>query len=75
MMAVKKWIESDAATAVHMAHAAIEAAGMNVRVNVAGLADKDSAQRQVEELKALQAGASALTKSILAEVEKRATLA
>ena len=66
---------SDAATAVHMARAAIESAGMNVRINAAGLEDKASAQRQVQELKELRVRAAALAEQILAEVEKRAVLA
>ena len=66
---------SDAATAAHMARTAIEAAGMNVRVNAVGLDDEESARRQVEELKELRSRAAALTDQILAEVEKRAALA
>ena len=66
---------SDAATAVHMARAAIESAGMNVRVNTAGLEDKASAERQVQELKELRMRAAALTEQILADIEKRAALA
>ncbi len=66
---------SDAATAVHMARAAIESAGMNVRVNAAGLEDKASAERQAQELKELRMRAAALAEQILAEIEKRAALA
>jgi glutamate formiminotransferase/formiminotetrahydrofolate cyclodeaminase len=65
---------SDAATAVHMARAAIEAAGMNVRVNAAGLEDKDSAQRQVAALNLLRASTADLANRILEEVEQRASL-
>ncbi len=66
---------SDAATAAHTARAAVEAAGMNVRVNAAGLEDKEQAVRQVTELKDLREHGAALVDQILAEVEKRAVLA
>ena len=66
---------SDAATAAHMARAAIESAGMNVRINAATLSDAEQARRFVEELSALQARGARLMEQTLAEVEKRATLA
>jgi len=66
---------SDAATAVHMARAAIESAGMNVRGNAAGLKDKASAERQVQELKELAMRAGALAEQILGDIEKQATFA
>jgi glutamate formiminotransferase/formiminotetrahydrofolate cyclodeaminase len=66
---------SDAATAVHLARAALESAGMNVRINAAGLADKAGAQRQVRELKDLRVRAMALAEQILADIETRATFA
>jgi glutamate formiminotransferase/formiminotetrahydrofolate cyclodeaminase len=66
---------SDAATAAHMAHAAFESAGMNVRVNAAALGDQDSAGRQIEELNTLRSRATTLTGQILAQVEQRAMLA
>lgn len=65
---------SDAATAAHMARAAVESAGMNVRINAAALDDKESARRQIEQLNALRARAATLLDLSLAEVEKRATL-
>ena len=64
---------SDAASAAHLARAAIEAAGMNVRINAAGLDDKDSARRQIEELKELRARSAALVEQILVAVEKHIT--
>ena len=66
---------SDAATAAHMARAAIESAGMNVRINAATLSDTEQARRFVEELSALQARGALLAEQTLAEVERRATLA
>ncbi len=66
---------SDAASAAHIARAALESAGMNVRINAAGLDDKAQAVRQIEELKELRLRAVAQIDQILAEVDKRATLA
>ena len=66
---------SDAASAAFMARAAIEAAGMNVRINTAALADKNQAQRYVEEWKSIQAQAVLRVEQVLADVEKRAALA
>jgi glutamate formiminotransferase/formiminotetrahydrofolate cyclodeaminase len=66
---------SDAASAAFMARAAIDAAGMNVRINAATLDDKNQAQRYVEEWKNIQAQAMLRVEQVLAEVEKRAQLA
>ncbi len=66
---------SDAASAAFMARAAIDAAGMNVRINAAALEDKSLAQRYVDEWKSIRGQASMRTDQILAEVEKRAALA
>ncbi len=66
---------SDAASAAFMARAAIDAAGMNVRINAATLDDKSQAQRYVDELKNIQAQALLRVDQVLVEVEKRATLA
>jgi glutamate formiminotransferase/formiminotetrahydrofolate cyclodeaminase len=66
---------SDAATAAFMARAAIDAAGMNVRINAATLDDKAQAQRYVEEWKNIQAQAALRVDQVLLEVEKRAQLA
>ncbi|HLF28122.1 MAG TPA: glutamate formimidoyltransferase [Anaerolineae bacterium] len=65
---------SDAASGAYLARAALEAAGMNVRVNAAGLDDADRARRQVEEFNALRAHAAELAERILADVERRAGL-
>ncbi|HTP11756.1 MAG TPA: glutamate formimidoyltransferase [Anaerolineae bacterium] len=66
---------SDAASAAFMARAAIDAAGMNVRINAATLEDKAQAQRYVEEWKNIQAQAMLRVDQVLVEVEKRAQLA
>ena len=66
---------SDAASAAFMARAAIEAAGMNVRINAATLDDKGQAQRYVEEWKNIQAQTMLRVDQVLVEVEKRAQLA
>jgi glutamate formiminotransferase/formiminotetrahydrofolate cyclodeaminase len=66
---------SDAASAAFMARAAIEAAGMNVRINAATLEDKAQAQRFVQEWKNIQAQTMLRVDQVLVEVEKRAQLA
>jgi len=66
---------SDAASAAFMARAAIDAAGMNVRINAATLDDQGQAQRYVEEWRSIQAQALLRVDQALAEVEKRARLA
>jgi glutamate formiminotransferase/formiminotetrahydrofolate cyclodeaminase len=66
---------SDAATALHMARAAIESAGMNVRVNTAALEDKEQARAYIEELNQIRVRATALTEATLTEIDKRTTLA
>ena len=66
---------SDAASAAFMARAAIDAAGMNVRINAASLEDKAAAKRSVEELRTIQSQAADRIEKVLAEVEKRAALA
>ncbi len=66
---------SDAASGAFMARAAIDAAGMNVRINAATLDDQGQAQRYVEEWRSIQAQARLRVEQVLAEVEKRATLA
>jgi glutamate formiminotransferase/formiminotetrahydrofolate cyclodeaminase len=65
---------SDAASGTFMARAAIDAAGMNVRINAATLEDKAQAQRYVEEWRSIQAQALLRVEQVLAEVEKRAAL-
>ena len=66
---------SDAASGAFMARAAIDAAGMNVRINAATLEDKAQAQRYVEEWRSIQAQAMLRVEQVLVEVEKRAALA
>jgi glutamate formiminotransferase/formiminotetrahydrofolate cyclodeaminase len=66
---------SDAASAAFMARAAIDAAGMNVRINAAALDDKVAAKQSVEDLRSVQAQAAKQIEKILGEIEKRATLA
>lgn len=58
-----------------MARAAIDAAGMNIRINAATLDDKAQAQRYVEEWKNIQAQTMLRVDQVLVEVEKRAQLA
>ena len=65
---------SDAATAGHMARAAVEAAGINVRVNIAGLDEREQARQQLEELSELRARAARLSDGILAVIEQRTSL-
>ncbi len=65
---------SDAASAAFMARAAIDAAGMNVRINAATLDDQAHAQRYVDEWKNIQAQGMRRVDQVLAEVEKRAQL-
>ena len=66
---------SDAASAAFMARAAIEAAGMNVRINATSLEDKVLARRCVDEWQSIQTQAASRLEQILNEVEKRAALA
>ena len=66
---------SDAASGAFMARAAIDAAGMNVRINAASLDDKALAQKYVADWKSVQTQAAARIEQILAQVEQRASLA
>jgi glutamate formiminotransferase/formiminotetrahydrofolate cyclodeaminase len=66
---------SDAASAAFMARAAIDAAGMNVRINAASLDDQVRAKQYVDEWKSIRDRAASRIDQILSEVEKRATLA
>src|SRR5512139_2462549 len=66
---------SDAASAAFMARAAIDAAGMNVRINAPTLDDKNQGQRYVEEWKSIHVQALLRIDQVLVEVEKRAQLA
>lgn len=66
---------ADAASAAFMARAAIDAAGMNVRINALSLDDKAQARRCVDEWESIQAQAASRIEQILNEVGKRAALA
>ena len=66
---------SDAASAAFMARAAIDAAGMNVRINAAALEDKKQARRYVDELNLVKSQAATRIEQILQQVEQRASLA
>ncbi len=66
---------SDAASGAFMARAAIDAAGMNVRINAASLDDKAVAQKYVADWKSVQSQAAVRIEQILAQVEQRAALA
>ncbi|HET7378181.1 MAG TPA: cyclodeaminase/cyclohydrolase family protein, partial [Anaerolineae bacterium] len=66
---------SDAASAAIMARAAIDAAGINVRINAASLDDKNLARQTVEKLNDIRSQAAQRIDQILLMVEKRAALA
>ncbi len=66
---------SDAASAAFMARAAVDAAGMNVRVNAASLDDRVQARRYVDEWKSIHDRAAQRIGEILGVVESRAILA
>jgi formiminotetrahydrofolate cyclodeaminase len=61
---------SDAAVGTIMAHAAVQAAALNVKINSVGLQDRSLAQMWIEEVNALEAetaGIAQTTKQIAAE--------
>ncbi len=64
----------DAAAGAHMAQAAIEAAGLNVQVNLSGLEDQPKASELREQMAALQAQGRALVAEVLALARERAGL-
>lgn len=66
---------SDAATAVFMGLAAVEAAAMNVRVNAAGFEDARLAARYQNDIQALVERARDLRQRVIETVEERAGLA
>ncbi len=66
---------SDAASGAFMARAAIDAAGMNVRINAASLDDKALAHQYAAEWQSIQSQAAARIEQIVAQVEQRAALA
>ena len=65
---------TDAAVAAWMARAAVESAGLNVRVNAASLSDPAQARALLEELGALRLRAAGLADQVLATVEQRGKL-
>jgi glutamate formiminotransferase/formiminotetrahydrofolate cyclodeaminase len=64
----------DAAVAGLMARAAVEGAGLNVRVNVASLTDQAQARALLDELAALRARAAQLADQVIASAEQRGQL-
>jgi formiminotetrahydrofolate cyclodeaminase len=62
---------SDGASGAAMAHAALAAAGTNVRINVNSLADKSLGAGLLSELKALEARAAQLEAEIHQTLETR----
>jgi formiminotetrahydrofolate cyclodeaminase len=65
---------TDAAVAAWMARAAVESAGLNVRVNAAALTDQNEARVLLEELRGLRQRAVKLADQILAAADQRARL-
>lgn len=65
---------TDAAVAAWMARAAVEGAGLNVRVNAASLSDQVQARTLLEELGIVRLRAAGLADQILATVEQRCKL-
>ena len=63
---------SDAASAGAMARASLSAAAMNVRINAAGLDDRDLVSVWLEELQRLEARALELEVGLLAAIKERA---
>ena len=63
---------SDACSAVHLAQAAIQSAGLNILVNVKNLADPAPAADLIKGLHEIEAKAVALEKSVTKTVETRA---
>lgn len=65
---------TDAAVAAWMARAAVESAGLNVRINATALTDKDQARVLLEELHGLRQRAAKSADQTLATAEQRAKL-
>jgi len=65
---------TDAAVAGLMARAAVEGAGLNVRVNVASLADQVRARALLDELATLRSRAAQLADQAIASAEQRGRL-
>ena len=62
---------SDGASASAMAHAALTSAGYNVRINLAGLADKTAGQPLLSQLHTLEGKAVKLEKGIQKSIQER----
>jgi glutamate formiminotransferase/formiminotetrahydrofolate cyclodeaminase len=65
---------TDAGSAAHMARAAVECAGLNVRTNAASIADQEAARAWLAELYALRRRAAELEAAITAAVTERGNL-
>jgi len=63
---------SDACSAVHLAQAAIQSAGLNILVNVKNLADPAPAADLIKGLHEIEGKAASLEKSVMKTVETRA---
>ncbi len=62
---------SDAGVAVLAAHAALRSAALNVRINLAGIKDREFVEDRKQQLESLLAGSSEQTEEIYAMVENR----
>ncbi len=65
---------TDAGVAALMARAAVEGAGLNVRVNLAALEGQEQLERMLDEVRQLRARAAELAEGILKTVETRGGL-
>ena len=65
---------TDAAVAGLMARAAVEGAGLNVRVNAASLADQSQARALLDEVNSLRSRAAQLADQVAATAERRGKL-
>ncbi len=65
----------DAASGAALAHAALQAAGLNVKVNASGVSDKEAARQWLETLTSLEARAQTLEDRIHHAVQERAGVA
>ena len=62
---------SDAATAAAMAKAGLTAAGYNVRINVAALADPSTGEHFIQQIRELEAQAAGIEKNIREKLQER----
>jgi len=65
---------TDAAVAGWMARAAVEGAGLNVRVNVASLTDQAQARALLDELATLRSRAAQLAEQVVSSAQQRGRL-